>query len=46
MEEDLQRRFGTAVSIQRRGRMGKIQIEFYSDDDLERLLDILRGAPL
>jgi ParB family chromosome partitioning protein len=42
IEEDLQRRFGTGVNISRRGKKGKIEIEFYSDDDLERLLDILR----
>lgn len=43
LEEDLQRHFGTAVSIQRRGQKGKIEIEFYTDDDLERVLDLLRG---
>jgi ParB family chromosome partitioning protein len=42
IEEDLQRRFGTGINISRRGKKGKIEIEFYSDDDLERLLDILR----
>ena len=42
VEEDLQRHFGTAVSISRRGKKGKIEIEFYSDDDLERVLELLR----
>lgn len=41
LEEDLQRRFGTGVNINRRGGKGKIEIEFYTDDDLERLLDLL-----
>lgn len=45
LEEDLQRRFGTAVNIQRRGKKGRIEIEFYTDDDLERLLEILRNDP-
>ncbi len=42
LEEDLQRRFGTGVNINRRGKKGKIEIEFYTDDDLERILDLLR----
>ena len=41
LEEDLQRRLGTGVHINRRGKKGKIEIEFYTDDDLERLLDLL-----
>ena len=45
VEEDLQRHLGTGVSINRRGKKGKIEIEFYSDDDLERLLDLLLGRP-
>lgn len=44
IEEDLQRRLGTAVRINRRGKKGKIEIEFYTDDDLERLLDILQAG--
>ncbi len=42
IEEDLQRRFGTGININRRGKKGKIEIEFYNDEDLERLLDLLR----
>ncbi len=34
------RHFGTKVSINRRGKRGKIEIEFYSDDDLQRILDL------
>ena len=44
LEEDLQRRLGTAVRINRRGKKGKIEIEFYTDDDLERLLEILQAG--
>ena len=44
LEEDLQRRFGTGVNINRRGKKGKIEIEFYTDDDLERILDLLRES--
>ena len=43
LEEDLQRYFGTAVNISRRGSRGKIEIEFYSNDDLERVLELLRS---
>lgn len=44
LEERLRRRFGTkAVIAYRRGR-GSITLEFYSDDDLLRLLELLEGA--
>ena len=43
IEEDLQRRFGTAVNISRKGKKGHIEIEFYTNEDLERLLDLLHG---
>lgn len=42
VEEELQRLFGTAVRIIKGSRKGKIEIEFYSDRDLERVLEILR----
>ncbi len=41
LAERLSRRFGTRVKIQRRGKKGKLEIEFYSDDDLDRLLALL-----
>ena len=44
LEEDLQRRFGTGVSIRKSGKGGRIQIDFYSDDDLERIIDMLKDA--
>jgi ParB family chromosome partitioning protein len=40
--EDLSRIYGTKVAIQRKGRRGSVAIEFYSDDDLDRLLDLLK----
>ncbi|EAC9069775.1 ParB/RepB/Spo0J family partition protein [Listeria monocytogenes] len=40
-ESQLRDKFGTAVSIKRRDKKGKIEIEFLSDDDLDRILDIL-----
>jgi len=41
LAKDLQRSLGTKVAIKRRGKTGRIIIEFYSDDDLSRLLDQL-----
>ena len=43
LEEDLQRYLGTSVNINRRGSKGKIEIEFYSNDDLDRVLELLRN---
>ncbi|EAC8281266.1 ParB/RepB/Spo0J family partition protein [Listeria monocytogenes] len=40
-ESQLRDKFGTAVSIKRRDKKGKIEIEFLSDDDLNRILEIL-----
>jgi ParB family chromosome partitioning protein len=40
--DDLSHHFGTRVEIKRRGKKGKVQIEFYSDDDLNRLIELLR----
>jgi ParB family chromosome partitioning protein len=41
--ERLQRILGTAVRIVRRGRKGRLEIEFYSDEDLERILAAIEG---
>lgn len=41
--EALSRRFGTKVEIKRRGKKGKLEIEFYSNDDLNRLLELLNA---
>jgi ParB family chromosome partitioning protein len=38
--DGLSRRFGTKVQIKRRGKRGKLEIEFYSNDDLDRLLEL------
>ncbi|MBI5061962.1 MAG: ParB/RepB/Spo0J family partition protein, partial [Desulfatitalea sp.] len=35
--EALSRRFGTKVEIKRRGKRGRLEIEFYNNDDLNRL---------
>ncbi len=41
LEEELARAFGTRVRVTRRKRGGKVEIEFYSDSDLERILDLM-----
>jgi ParB family chromosome partitioning protein len=42
ISEDLSRQFGTRVRIQRKGKKGRVEIDFFSDDDLDRLLGLLR----
>src|SRR5207249_3684875 len=44
LAEELTRGLGTRVRIARRGRGGAIEIEFYSDAELDRLVDRLRMA--
>jgi ParB family chromosome partitioning protein len=44
LAEDLARFFGTKVTIQRQGRRGTVQIEFYDNQDLDRLIGLLRQA--
>jgi ParB family chromosome partitioning protein len=41
ISEELSRSFGTKVQIHRRGQKGKVEIEFYSNEDLDRLLQLL-----
>jgi len=41
LAEELSRNYGTKVQIKRRGQRGSVQIEFYSNDDLDRLLGLL-----
>ncbi len=40
-EHSLRERFGTAVTIKKNKNKGKIEIEFFSQEDLERILEIL-----
>ncbi|MDY6903572.1 MAG: ParB/RepB/Spo0J family partition protein [Thermodesulfobacteriota bacterium] len=42
LADNLSRSFGTRVQIKRKGKKGKVEIEFYSDDDLERVLELLK----
>jgi ParB family chromosome partitioning protein len=38
LAEDLSRHFGTKIVIKKHGQKGKVEIEFYSNDDLDRLI--------
>lgn len=40
-ESILRDRLGTGVNIHRGKRKGKLEIEFYTDDDLERIIEVL-----
>lgn len=42
-ETVLQDKFGTSVRINRGKRKGKIEIEFYTDEDLDRIIDVLES---
>ena len=41
LEDELKRKLGTKVSLTERRKGGKITIEYYSNDELDRLLEIL-----
>ncbi len=42
VEEDLKEILGTKVNLNQRGKKGKIEIEFYSREDLDRLIELLK----
>ena len=46
LAEDLSRHFGTKIMIKKRGQRGKVEIEFYSNDDLDRLINRLQQTKI
>lgn len=44
LAEDLSRYYGTKVTIQRQKKRGTVAIEFYNDDDLDRLISLLQKS--
>ena len=42
VEEVLKEVLGTKVNLNQKGKKGKIEIEFYSREDLERLIELLK----
>jgi ParB family chromosome partitioning protein len=43
-EEELQRILGAHVNIKYRRGKGKIEVKFYSDDDLQRIMNVMKGV--
>lgn len=43
LSEELSLRLGARVEIKRRGKKGKLEIEFYNDEDLNRLIELLKN---
>jgi len=43
LEDEMKRFLGTKTKIVPKGKGGRIEIEYYSKDELDRLLEILRG---
>jgi ParB family chromosome partitioning protein len=43
LQGDLQRRFQTPVFLRRRGKRGAIEIVFYGDSDLDRIVRLMLG---
>ena len=43
LEKDLSGRFGRKVKIAHKGKKGRIELEYYGDQDLERLLAVLQS---
>jgi ParB family chromosome partitioning protein len=44
LQEKLQYLLGTRVKVIRKGRKGRIEISFFSDEELERIIDIVQGG--
>jgi len=42
VETELREALGTKVTLQRKGAKGRIEIEFYNGEEMERLIDLLR----
>ncbi len=43
IEDELRRVLGTKVNVVHKGSKGRIEIEFYTEEDVERILNVLRG---
>ena len=42
VERELKEIYGTKVTINSRGNKGTVELEFYSKDELNRLIDLLK----
>ncbi|MCI9598351.1 MAG: ParB/RepB/Spo0J family partition protein [Firmicutes bacterium] len=43
VEEDLKQIMGTKVNLSQKGKKGRIEIEYYSKEELERLIELLKS---
>ncbi len=46
VENELKNIFGTKVSIEQKGKKGKIELEYYSAEELNRLIELLKSVEL
>ncbi len=46
MRSQVERSLGTKVNFKKRGKVGKIEIEYYGEEDLSRILDIILAREL
>lgn len=46
MRSKVERAFGTKVNFKKRGKVGKIEIEYYGEEDLSRILDLILAREL
>ena len=46
IENDLKGLFATKVKVKAQKKKGKIEIEYYSDDDLDRILTMFKGIEI
>lgn len=43
VETELKNALGTKVNIKQSGKKGKIEVEYYSQEELERLIEVIKG---
>jgi ParB family chromosome partitioning protein len=43
LQDSLRRHLGTKVQIMQKGKRGKVEIEYYSPEDLERIVEAILG---
>lgn len=41
IKTEISRKFGTKVDFKKKGKVGKIEIEYYGEEDLSRIIDLL-----
>lgn len=44
VERELKEIYGTKVTVQQKGKKGKIELEYYSEDELNRLIELLKSV--